>query len=240
MQHSPVFLRLRTIAFSLTTFICFVWIILLSILLSLRWDISSPSERSFIGLFLVVDTITVIVLPLLILTRFRTWLDSARLLLLLVCHMGLAVAFAVWTPSIPCPNQTSDDRGVCQVLNVYINMASWVPPALLITYGICLAVYTWRYASVPRTEDTIDDEEAVKSGRGHGSLPIMPPPLSASWPNSMADFVMAPPSLGSAQSPPSSHRPSLVSSKDVVDEKGSRKSSRKSTRLSKRLPDHFF
>jgi hypothetical protein len=79
--------------------------------------------------------------------EFRTWLDGARLLLLLICHIGVAASFVVWNPTIPCPDdsespphcdsilslrsiQAPDDRRVCQLLNVYIIIASWVPPLL--------------------------------------------------------------------------------------------------------------
>lgn len=79
--------------------------------------------------------------------KFRIWLDAARLFLLLVCHIGTAASFVIWYPTIPCPNdsefpcnsggifsltgvQAPDDLGVCQLINVYIIMASWVPPLL--------------------------------------------------------------------------------------------------------------
>lgn len=78
---------------------------------------------------------------------FRTWLDGARLFLLLICHIGIAASFVVWSPTIPCPDdseslrycecifslrnvQAPDDQRICQLLNVYILMASWVPPSL--------------------------------------------------------------------------------------------------------------
>ena len=79
--------------------------------------------------------------------KFRIWLDAARLLLLLVCHIGIASSFVIWNPTIPCPDdsgssyyysglflltdiQAPNSRHVCRLLNVYIIMASWVPPLL--------------------------------------------------------------------------------------------------------------
>lgn len=82
------------------------------------------------------------------LVKFRTWLDAARLFLLLICHIGTATSFTIWNPTISCPDDSGsschysdlfvfltdipapDSRGVCQLLNVYIIMASWVPPLL--------------------------------------------------------------------------------------------------------------
>ena len=114
----------------------------------------------------MIDTFTVITLPVLsvlssnfffshalsdevfrLLVKFRTWLDGARLLLLLTCHIGMAASFVIWIPTISCPDdsesscylnsvfqltdiQAPDDRGVCQLLNVLIAIASWVPPFL--------------------------------------------------------------------------------------------------------------
>jgi len=150
MEHSALFLKLRLAMFSLTTLISLIWVILLSCVLFLRWDVSSLSERSFLLLFLGIDALTTVMLPVLLLVTFRTWLDGARLLLLLICHIGIAALFVVWNPTILCPDDTPDSQGVCRHLNVYILIASWVPPSLLILYGIGLASYTWRYASRPR------------------------------------------------------------------------------------------
>ncbi|KAI0273570.1 hypothetical protein BC834DRAFT_854422 [Gloeopeniophorella convolvens] len=217
MKHSPFFLKLRVIMFSLTTIICLVWAILLSCVLFIRWDLSSSAERSFVTLFLVIDAMTTIILPVLLLVKFRTWLDGARLLFLLTCHLGLAASFAAWTPTISCPDDTPDDHGVCQLLNVYIIMASWVPPFLLITYGCCLATYTWRYASRPRGELPSADEEA---GLATPSLWGAGASQDPSYSNSLA----------------SRH---LSRSDDLNEDDVRRDSSRKS-RLEKRLPNHLF
>jgi len=96
-------------------------------------------------------------IPLRLLVKFRTWLDAARLLLLLICHIGMATSFAIWNPSISCPDDTPESLRVCQLLNVYIIIASWVAPLLLTLYGIGLATYAWRYASKP--EQLLADEE---------------------------------------------------------------------------------
>ncbi|KAH9997335.1 hypothetical protein BJV77DRAFT_77846 [Russula vinacea] len=92
-----------------------------------------------------------------LLVKFRIWLDAARLFLLLVCHIGMAASFTIWSSTTSCPDDTPDSRGVCQLLNVYIIMASWVPPLLFILYGIGLATYAWRFASRPK--QLLADEE---------------------------------------------------------------------------------
>lgn len=250
MEHSSVFLKLRAVAYSITTFVCFVWIILLSCLAFTRWSMYSLSERSFLALFLVINTITVIVLPILILQKFRTWLDGARLLFLLICHIGIAMAFAIWNPTFSCPDQTPDGENVCQLLNIFILLASWVPPALLITYGVCLAVYTFRYASRPQLDKSSDvdsnDEEAIKFRQG--SLQMMGPdgPLVSS-----REVSPVLEDRGSHNSQHYSRRPSqadtlvMPASQPLQDGQGSddkesRKSRHTSGRLSKRSPAWYF
>lgn len=217
MEHSPLFLKLRLAMFSFTTLICFIWVILLSCVLFLRWDASSSSERSFLFIFLGIDTLTAIMLPVLLLVKFRTWLDGARLLLLLICHLGMAAAFVVWNPTIPCPGDTPDDRAVCQLIHVYIIATSWVPPFLLILYGVGLAVYTWRYASRPRGPLLADDE----MGRLQPSSPSEP--------------VIEP--TGSFSS---GHLSELLTSLPSASASDSRRESARKSRLGKRIPDQFF
>ncbi|KAI0306631.1 hypothetical protein B0F90DRAFT_1691731, partial [Multifurca ochricompacta] len=216
MEHPHLFLKLRLVIFSLTTFICLLWVILLSCLLFIRWDASSLSERSFLMLFLGLDVLTMILLPVLLLVKFRTWLDGARLLLLLVCHIGVATSFAIWAPTISCPNDTPDDRGVCQLLNVYIIMASWVPPSFLIFYGVCLSFYTWRYASQPRGHSSVDEET--------GGI------QSSSWSVPVTESRETP-SIGHLP-----HAEDLLSPMPSTVERNSRRVSVRKSRLEKRLP----
>jgi hypothetical protein len=174
-------------------------------------------------LFLGIDALTVIMLPILLLVKFRTWLDGARLLFLLICHIGTALSFVVWYPTISCPDDTPDDRGICQLLNVYIIMSSWVPPLLLIFYGACLALYTWRTASRPREPSQIDGEMAgaepglgdiPADGSGELSSPAMRRSLSANFLPSIAGTGSGDSRRGSGQ--------------------------KRKSRLEKRLPEHFF
>lgn len=156
------------------------------------------SERSFLFLFLGVDALTVIMLPILLLVKFRTWLDAARLLLLLVCHIGIASSFVVWNPTIPCPDDTSNSRHVCQLLNVYIIVTSCVPPLLLILYGIGLATYAWRYATRPKQLPADDFEET-----GGVQPSLLSDPITEPWDSSMrhlSEPMLPPPSASVRES----------------------------------------
>jgi len=149
------------------------------------------SERSFLFLFLGTNTLTVVMLPILILVKFRTWLDAARLLLLLVCHISIAASFIIWNPTISCPGDTPDGR-VCRLLNLYIIVASWVPPLLLILYGIGLATYAWRCASNLK-QFLPDDPEETRSAQ-----PSLPndPDSSLTLTRHLSELMSSPPSTG--------------------------------------------
>jgi len=219
MEHSPLFLKLRLAMLSLTTLVCFIWVILLSCVLFLRWEASTSPERSYLYAFLGIDTLTVVMLPILLLVKFRTWLDSARLLLLLICHIGLAASFVIWNTTNPCPDDTPDDLEACQLINVYLVMASWVPPLLLILYGLGLATYAWRYASKPRRPLLSDDDD--ETGRAQLRSPV--------------EAV-----LESMEHASSGHLSYLLASLPSSSMRDSRRESARKSRLEKRLPEHFF
>ncbi|KAF8503616.1 hypothetical protein F5888DRAFT_1663735 [Russula emetica] len=132
-------------------------------------------------------------LPILLLVKFRIWLDAARLLLLLVCQIGIASSFVIWNLTISCLDDTLDSRHVCLLLNVYITMASWVPPLLLILYGIGLATYAWRYATKPKQFLGDDLEE---TGGVQPSLLNDPvtEPLDPSSMRQLSELMSSPPS----------------------------------------------
>ncbi|KAI0277677.1 hypothetical protein BGY98DRAFT_978166 [Russula aff. rugulosa BPL654] len=213
-MHSPLFLKLRLIGFSLTTLVCLILVILLSCMLFLRWDVSSLSERSFLFLFLGVDSFTVIMLPILLLVKFRIWLDAARLLLLLLCHIGIASSFVICNPTIPCPDDTPDSSHVCQLLNIYIIMASWVPPLLLIIYGIGLATYAWRYATKPK-QLLVDDLEETGGVQPSLSNPVTEPWDSSSSMRHLSELMSSPPSTSVRDSRRESERRSRLEKQRV-------------------------
>jgi hypothetical protein len=93
-------------------------------------------------------------------------------------------------------SKAPDGRGVCQLLNVYIIMASWVPPLLrefnyqcfessiapdsistVILYGIGLATYAWRFASKPK--QLLADEET-----GDVQPSLLSDPVTEPWDSS--------------------------------------------------------
>ncbi|VDB82787.1 unnamed protein product [Peniophora sp. CBMAI 1063] len=168
MQQSRSFMKARAIAFCGIAFLAFVLSALLIVLLSLRWTVSSKTDRAFIVAFLVLDLMTVFALPILLLVRFRPWLDAARLLSLVIFHYAVAGVFASQFDGITCTDKSMDGAGVCEIFNVLVLMASWVIPVLLSIYGAILAWYAHRNRNflAAETDRDSDDETVVSSDFG--------------------------------------------------------------------------
>jgi len=143
-QTSPLFLKLRACAFGIISLLSFIWITLLCVVAYTRFTLSSRPEQTFIIVLLLVNLLTVILLPSMLLLRFRSWLDAVRMLTLLTCHVGIATTYAAWVPNIPCSSSNGDEQGVCELVNTYTLIATWIIPALLIVYCCCLALMVYR------------------------------------------------------------------------------------------------
>lgn len=183
MEPGPIFKKLRVVAFSCMIVISLAWVSLLCVYLYLRWDVSAVAQRDLILVLVLVNAITIILLPILILIRFRVWLDAARILFLIFAHTGCAIGFTLLVIRPGCP---TDDDGVCSMMSVYILMGSWVIPALLFAYAICLAIAAHRYSLHPPSKDpeASDDDEFQTDSRHRSALPMMsPPPLSINIPS---------------------------------------------------------
>ncbi|KAK7693655.1 hypothetical protein QCA50_003224 [Cerrena zonata] len=183
MNPGPTFLKLRTIAFSCIILINFAWVVLLFVELFLRWDISQPTQRNLVLIIAIVNALTAIMLLVLIIVKFRFWLDAGRLFFLLLAHIGPAAGFATYVAKQPCPQDGTDEESVCEMLNVYIVIASWVVPLLLIIYSLILGIVAYRHRNdSPEKEDVFEkkskpDEESNMTPRQF-TLPMMPPPAS--------------------------------------------------------------
>ncbi|KAJ7063189.1 hypothetical protein C8F01DRAFT_1131881 [Mycena amicta] len=164
MPFPPLFMRLRAIAFCLICILCFVWVSLLATYLFLNWD--TTDSLSLLSVMLCIDAATPIVLLILLILPFRPWLDAARLLLLALAQFGIAGVFSHWFPRLQCPNPTADGQAVCHLVNLGILLASWVVPALLVTYAGGLA-YAMRARKSPQIRDPMTERESI--------LPVMRP-----------------------------------------------------------------
>ncbi|KIJ16694.1 hypothetical protein PAXINDRAFT_180037, partial [Paxillus involutus ATCC 200175] len=163
MESFPIFFKVRAITFTCIIIFSFLWLVLLSVEIFTRWSISDATSRSLMTVFVLTNTTTIIMLPILLLVGFRIWLDAARLFLLLIAQTGAATAFTYWNPQIQCPDQTTDDMGVCKLINVYTVMACWVIPAILVLYSTYFAIMVYRQSRIPVFVD-------IAPRKGHGSM----------------------------------------------------------------------
>ncbi|EGO20920.1 hypothetical protein SERLADRAFT_475312 [Serpula lacrymans var. lacrymans S7.9] len=171
MEFPNVFMKTRAVAFSFIIIASFLWVILLSLELFTRWDVSSTSNRSLVVVLLLVNTITIIMLPVLLLLGFRVWLDAARLFFLLIAHIGTAAAFTYWNPKFQCPDQTPDQYGVCKLINIYTLIGCWIIPVVLVLYSGILAFTIYRGYPMEEEMQGIDNSTVGRQS----ILPIMNP-----------------------------------------------------------------
>ncbi|KAL4068131.1 hypothetical protein J3A83DRAFT_4256700 [Scleroderma citrinum] len=178
MESFPIFFTVRTVTFASIVILAFVWLVLLSVEVFIRWNISDDILQSLMTLLILTNGITILVPPILLILEFRVWLDAARLLLLLVLQIGAATAFTYFFPKIHCPSQTPDDVGICKLLNTYTVMASWVIPVILVLYTAYFTLMVYLQSRIPvAVEPTKSDDHFV--GRP-SVLPLMDPEM-AEW-----------------------------------------------------------
>ncbi|KAJ3572501.1 hypothetical protein NP233_g3051 [Leucocoprinus birnbaumii] len=187
MEESPLFLRLRTIAFCCVNLVSFVWIILYSVVIFLQWDPMERSERALISVMLMANVITLLTLLVLLLVEFRDWLDAARVCFLLIAQIGTAGAFAFWRPQFNCKEKLGDQQGICDMISMFILIGSWIIPVLLVTYlvGLAVLLYRRRPKAAPfggRTLTIATDDPPMSPAHPTSArpslLPIMHPSLT--------------------------------------------------------------
>lgn len=163
MEFFPVFFKVRAVAFTCIILISLLWTVLLSVQAYARWDISDRCSRSLTAVFLLTNATTILILPFLLLLEFRVWLDAARLLLVAIGQIGSAVAFTYWNPQIQCLDQTTDQQGVCKLINIYMLVGCWIIPVILVLYASYFAAIVYRQSRIPVA---VDSREKVYTDTG--------------------------------------------------------------------------
>ncbi|KAF9069866.1 hypothetical protein BDP27DRAFT_1324733 [Rhodocollybia butyracea] len=171
MEYSAVFLKARAITFSLISLISFLWVVVLCVDIFIQWNALGASEKSFLSVMLLSNTLTLVLLLVLLILPFRPWLDGARLMLLLITHIGIASGFVLWNSKFTCPTKTADQEGVCRLLNMYILIANWVIPALLVGYALGLGLMIYRRRKIMAASPDLESNKFRKSQQS--ILPMM-------------------------------------------------------------------
>ncbi|KAG1756521.1 uncharacterized protein EDB91DRAFT_21025 [Suillus paluster] len=215
MESFPVFFKVRAITFTCIILISFIWVVLLSVEAYTRWDISDRCSRSLTAVFILTNTTTILILPFLLLLKFRVWLDAARILLLMVAQIGSAAAFTYWNPQIQCPDQTADQLAVCKLINIYSLMGCWIVPAIFVLYASYFAATVYRQSRIPVV---VESREKAFMETGSVSPVVVDPEMAITSPrlpalNTRAS-IFPPCSLSSDSSPFS--RPEALSASPLT------------------------
>ena len=49
----------------------------------------------------------------------------------LILHaLGIAATYTAWVPKMPCSSSNGDEAGVCELVNTYTLIGTWIIPAL--------------------------------------------------------------------------------------------------------------
>jgi len=170
--YPPLFLRIRIAVLSCIAFISFLWTVLLSFYIFYQWEILKKAEQSIIVLLLLSNAITIIILFILLILPLRTWLDAARCMFLLVCHVGVAAAIAHWKPQFQCNTTDHDQAELCRFTATYMCITSWTVPVLIVLYlqGLAFVVYRVRRtdADCGCVGDVVEVEGSPASILGEG------------------------------------------------------------------------
>ncbi|KAF5330803.1 hypothetical protein D9619_005797 [Psilocybe cf. subviscida] len=104
-----------------------------------------------------------LLIPLPRLTRpFRPWLDAARVIFIILTHGGIAILFAVKSPSFKCIHSEGtsvNQESVCTSLIIYLNIFNWLIPALAIVYGAGLVILVRKLSKQSLESDATGDVE---------------------------------------------------------------------------------
>lgn len=155
-QYPPLWLRIRAITLTCISLASFLWTIFLCFCVFYEWDAIPTAEQSLTVLFLIVNAVTILVLLILLLLPFRSWLDAARCMFLLICHIGVAGAIAYWSPKFQCTTTSIANAAFCRFTASFVLVTSWVIPALIIIYVLALAFVVYRVGKLD-----VDDEESA-------------------------------------------------------------------------------
>ncbi|GJE95199.1 hypothetical protein PsYK624_113800 [Phanerochaete sordida] len=233
MDSGPSFRKFRTAAFSCIALISLAWIALATVVLYMHWGDGDSTQTALIVVILCVNVLTTIMVPLLLLVKFRVWLDAARTVFLLMAHFFAAIAFTMWAVKYSCP---SSDDGVCSMMNLYVVLASWVIPLLLLVYSVCFSVLVWRRSGYQSTRHV---EDATTSRRD--KLPTIQIPDSPSVATAPPSAMLSrPPWVGPTPPPPLPPGDTDDNDQDSDTTSKKHRSQRSSARLSKPLPNRLF
>ncbi|KAF9001860.1 hypothetical protein BDQ17DRAFT_1426161 [Cyathus striatus] len=131
-----VFKRLRVAFFALSTILCMTLTVIYSVLLFREWAFYDVAQRCITIMLISVNGISSILLYLMIIVRFRFWLDVARVGSLLGFQIGGNVVFIIFQSELPCQNLGSPKD--CEQVLSSVSLISWALSGILLLYTFTL------------------------------------------------------------------------------------------------------
>ncbi|KAF8969974.1 hypothetical protein BDZ97DRAFT_1915074 [Flammula alnicola] len=132
-----LFKGIRVLVYSLATFASMGFVAIYAILLIRGWSSYNGGQRSIVIILLAIYVVSSIMLYLMLILRFRLWLDGTRLAFLLLIQVGGTVTFAIFYPSLPCNNLGS------------VSTCKWLRPSLFSAVVLIFALYLAIMHDVP-------------------------------------------------------------------------------------------
>ncbi|RDB21274.1 hypothetical protein Hypma_011511 [Hypsizygus marmoreus] len=168
-----IFRTIRVVIFALSTLLSLAWAIIFATLLLREWATYSISQRAVVIMALSINGVSALLLYLMIVVRFRLWLDAARIAFVLFFQLGSTITFALCSPSFPCNNLGSEEdckRVTLTAINGGLGLSG-----LLLVYAFYLAVMSY----VPPPPPPWNPESVLSDGkRSHSAAPSTE---SATW-----------------------------------------------------------
>ncbi|KAF8163209.1 hypothetical protein B0H34DRAFT_694543 [Crassisporium funariophilum] len=143
-----LFKLIRVLVYSLSTILSVGWAAIYAVLLIRGWNSYNGDQRAIVIVLLAIYAISAIMLYLMIIVRFRLWLDGVRIALLLLFQVGGTVTFALFNPTLPCDNVGSEST--CKEFESVAIYGGWSLSALLLIYAFVLAIMSSIPAPSPR------------------------------------------------------------------------------------------
>lgn len=162
-------LKLRSIVYATLVVLGIIWTGLLCVDAFVKQGFRSTQESVATIILLSSQVLITMGIPIVILlgsseslkdSRWfnHAWFELLCLGLMLSYQFGGALIFSLLSSNFVCPGD-ADKQGVCQLVNVYISICSWIIPVILLFYCIYAAIrclrLSPRYPKVWRTPFTL-------------------------------------------------------------------------------------
>ncbi|KAL0947020.1 hypothetical protein HGRIS_013164 [Hohenbuehelia grisea] len=161
-QLWAIFKKARLYMFALSAIFSAAWTVFLSVFLSREWPEYGTPQRAIFLTLVVVGGMSAILLYLMIVVRFRLWLDGARVAFLLTFQLGSALLLSFNTSIFPCTRFVT--TSTCKTVFFVIIVGSWSQSLLLVLYAGFLSLM----ACVPADPA---NSTKVKDANGHHYTP---------------------------------------------------------------------